>query len=394
MSGEVLDAWSKRTLGSLIDFVNGFAFKPEDWRDAGTPIIRIQNLNGSDAFNYYDNTIPERYHVRAGDLLFCWSGSRGTSFGARKWQGPLGYLNQHIFRCVVSSDLDFDFAYFLLEGMTSGIEAEAHGGGGLVHIKKSEIVKFEALIPPLDEQRRIAEVLRSIDKTIVAAEAVVVQADEAFEALLADLFLFYGNASAKLETYCLAGGLQTGPFGSQLKAEDYVDEGIPVIMPVDLTPEGIDFVGAKNAPKAKSRELARHILQPGDVLFARRGEIGRCGLYMEGDPTALCGTGCLRARLDTTKIDPALAYFLIQSRQARDWLCAHAVGATMPNLNTTIIGDLPMPDIPRDEQSAWVDALLMIEGARRINQRTLVAVRQAKSTLMADVLSGHVRVPT
>jgi len=240
---------------------------------------------------------------------------------------------------------------------------------------------------------RVAEVLRSVDEAIAAASLVIAQAGEAFEAVLADLFSCYGDASAKLESYCLSGGLQTGPFGSQLKAEDYEDEGIPVVMPVDLTPKGMDFEAAKKAPVAKSRELARHILQPGDVLFARRGEIGRCGLYLEGDPVAMCGTGCLRARLDTAKIDPALAYFLIQSRQARDWLRAHAVGATMPNLNTTIIGELPMPDIPKAEQGAWVDALLMIEGTRRINQSTLASYQIAKSTLMSDLLSGRVRVP-
>jgi type I restriction enzyme S subunit len=393
MSSEVPEDWRIRSLGSVIDFVNGYAFKPEDWCDTGTPIIRIQNLNGSDAFNHFDGDIPKRYHVNAGDLLFCWSGSRGTSFGAREWAGPLGYLNQHIFRCEVSRDLDDGFAFFLLEDMTGAIEAEAHGGGGLVHIKKSEIVKFDALLPPLVEQLRIAEVLRSVDEAIAAAECVVAQANEAFEAVLADLFSRFGDASVKLESYCLKGGLQTGPFGSQLKAEDYVDDGVPVIMPIDLKPKGIDFESAKKAPVTKSSELVRHILQPGDVLFARRGEIGRCGLYLEGDPVAMCGTGCLRARLDTAKIDPALAYFLIQSRQARDWLCAHAVGATMPNLNTTIIGELPMPDIPQAEQGAWVDALLMIEGTRRINQSTLASYQNTKSTLMSDLLSGRVRVP-
>lgn len=260
-------------------------------------------------------------------------------------------------------------------------------------ISRSNLGAISLPLPPLGEQRRIAEVLRSVDEAIAAASLVIAQADEAFEAVLADLFSRYGDASTKLKSYCLAGGLQTGPFGSQLKADDYVDFGVPIIMPVDLTPKGMNFVAAKKAPVAKSRELARHILQPGDVLFARRGEIGRCGLYLEGDPVAMCGTGCLRARLDVAKIDPALAYFLIQSRQARDWLRAHAVGATMPNLNTAIIGELPMPDIPKAEQGAWVDALLMIEGTQRINQGALVSYQITKSTLTSDLLSGRVRVP-
>jgi type I restriction enzyme S subunit len=164
--GQIPANWSERNLGDVIDFINGYAFKPEDWSASGTPIIRIQNLNGSNDFNYYEGTVPSKCHVHEGDLLFCWSGSRGTSFGARKWQGPLGFLNQHIFRCVVSNELDQAFAFYLLEGMTRHIESEAHGGGGLVHIKKSELVKFEIGLPPIEEQKQIVGILAAVDQEI------------------------------------------------------------------------------------------------------------------------------------------------------------------------------------------------------------------------------------
>lgn len=337
------------------------------------------------------DVVSQKSRFRSGDVLF---GKLRPNLRkvARPDFGGVCSTDIIVLRANPNADADYLFQVLQSEPLVAHAVATA-AGTKMPRTHARSILSFEIATPPLDEQRRIAEVLRSVDEAIAAASLVIAQADEAFEAVLADLFSSYGDASTKLESYCLTGGLQTGPFGSQLKAEDYVNEGVPVIMPVDLTPKGMDFVAAKKAPVAKSRELARHILQPGDVLFARRGEIGRCGLYLERDPVAMCGTGCLRARLDTTKIDPALAYFLIQSRQARDWLCAHAVGATMPNLNTTIIGELPMPDIPMAEQDAWVDALLMIEGTRRINQSTLASYQIAKSTLMSDLLSGRVRVP-
>lgn len=337
------------------------------------------------------DVVSQKSRFHAGDILF---GKLRPNLRkvARPDFGGVCSTDIVVLRAKSTADPAFLFQVLQSEPLVAHAVATA-AGTKMPRTHARSILAFEISAPPLDEQRRIAEVLRSVDYAIAAADAVVTQAAEAFEGLLADLFLHYGGASAKLESYCLAGGLQTGPFGSQLKADDYVDDGVPVIMPVDLTPSGLDFLGAKKAPATKSRELARHLLRPGDVLFARRGEIGRCGLYLEGDPIALCGTGCLRARLDAAKIDPALGYFLIQSQQARDWLCAHAVGATMPNLNTTIIGDLPMPDIPMDEQRGWVDALLMIEGSRRINQRTVASLKQARSTLMSDLLSGRVRVP-
>lgn len=388
-----LDDWREVAVADVVAMLPGFAFKSENFvtdTDAGLPLIRIRDLGLTYTATRYVGDYDEAFAVRDGDILV---GMDGT-FEAVRWQGGKALLNQRVLKLSPARPdaIDEGYLFYRVQPALSELE-QTISGTTVKHLSTKDLKRLTWQLPPLDEQRRIAEVLRSVDEAIAAASLVGAQAGEAFEAVLADLFSCYGDASAKLESYCLTGGLQTGPFGSQLKAEDYVDEGIPVVMPVDLTPKGMDFAAAKKAPVAKSRELARHILQPGDVLFARRGEIGRCGLYLEGDPVAMCGTGCLRARLDTAKIDPALAYFLIQSRQARDWLRAHAVGATMPNLNTTIIGELPMPDIPRAEQGAWVDALLMIEGTRRINQSTLASYQSAKSTLMSDLLSGRVRVP-
>lgn len=386
----VPDGWQKRRLGEVCRLWNGRAYKKEELLERGKHLVlRVGNFFTNDRWYYSDLELEDEKYCDDGDLLYAWS----ASFGPRLWAGGKVIYHYHIWKITVDDRLiDKDFLFHFLDWDAEQIKSSIGSGSTMIHVTKGAMEQRAISLPPLDEQRRIAEVLRSVDDAIAAAEVVASQAAETFAALLAELFSRYGAASAKLESYCLKGGLQTGPFGSQLKAEDYVEEGIPIIMPVDLTPDGMDFEGAKKAPTGKSYELARHILQPGDVLFARRGEIGRCGLYLDSDPIALCGTGCLRARLDANKIDPVLAYFLIQSRQARDWLCAHAVGATMPNLNTAIIGDLPMPDIPLPEQAAWVDAMMMLERTQRINQRVIVTHQMTKAALMSDLLSGHVRV--
>ena len=94
--------WVVRTIGEMFSLINGCAFKPEDWKPIGTPIIRIQNLNDPSAeFNYSQAPVPERNRVESGDLLFAWSGTLGSSFGARIWNGPSGVLNQHIFKMLM-----------------------------------------------------------------------------------------------------------------------------------------------------------------------------------------------------------------------------------------------------------------------------------------------------
>ena len=137
--GEIPEGWRTKKLKYVTDFVNGAAFKPSDWKEAGVPIIRIENLNGGEEFNYSSETIDSKYHVRKGDLLFAWSGNRGTSFGPFLWQKDgLHYLNQHIYR-LEYYPFEKKWFYWSLKAVTTHVESEAQGIIGLVHITKVEL---------------------------------------------------------------------------------------------------------------------------------------------------------------------------------------------------------------------------------------------------------------
>ena len=99
--GLIPDDWLTSTIGDSMRLINGRAFKPTEWKDSGLPIIRIQNLNDPNSeFNYFAGQVDDRHLVQSGTLLFAWSGTKGTSFGARIWTGATGVLNQHIFKVV------------------------------------------------------------------------------------------------------------------------------------------------------------------------------------------------------------------------------------------------------------------------------------------------------
>lgn len=297
-----------------------------------------------------------------------------------------------VFRAKAGADVDFAFQLLQSEPLVAHAVASS-AGTKMPRTHARSILKFEAATPPLDEQRKIAEVLRSMDEVIALAKRSASSARSTFNRLIDDLHARYEGNSAPLADFCVPKGLQTGPFGSQLKVADYVDQGIPVIMPSDLRPNGIDFLGAKATSTLKADQLPQHHLKPGDILFSRRGDVEKCGLYLEGDPPAICGTGCLRARIDGSKADPVLIYFLAQSERCGSWLAQHAVGVTMPNLNTSIVGSLPMPNLPLPDQKQWVDALLLAEGACRVNEAYHRQAQIMKSVLSSDLLSGRVRVP-
>lgn len=163
--------WDVRTIGEMFHLINGCAFKPEDWKPSGTPIIRIQNLNDPSAeFNYSQAPVPERNRIESGDLLFAWSGTLGSSFGARVWNGPSGVLNQHIFKVLMDEQqITLPFALLVLARVEEDIAKKSHGfKASFVHVKKSDLVKVDLPLPPLPEQQRIASCLSSLDALITA----------------------------------------------------------------------------------------------------------------------------------------------------------------------------------------------------------------------------------
>src|SRR5947209_3634990 len=121
--------WEVKSLNRLCDLLNGLAFKPEDWTEFGLPIIRIQNLNGGIEFNFCDGSkVPDDYTITPGTLLFSWSGNRGTSFGPYIWNGPIGALNQHIFKATEKPNVNRRWLFYALDEVRQKAEHAAHGG--------------------------------------------------------------------------------------------------------------------------------------------------------------------------------------------------------------------------------------------------------------------------
>jgi type I restriction enzyme S subunit len=196
--GELPSSWQVRPIGELCDFVNGQRFRTAEWSDAGLPIIRIQNLNGSREFKYFAGYAKPEWQVAPGELLFAWAGMRGVSFGPCLWNGPHGVLNQHIFRIRPKQGVSKAWLYELLREVTHQLERKAHGfKDSLLHLRKADVTGHLVPVPPYDEQRAIARYAADID----AATALDERALERLEALRRGLTndLFTGRVPTRRE---------------------------------------------------------------------------------------------------------------------------------------------------------------------------------------------------
>lgn len=137
--------------------------------------------------------------------------------------------------------------------------------------------------------------------------------------------------------------VQTGPFGSQLHQSDYVDVGIPSIMPVNIgdrmniSTEKIVYVTEEDAIR-----LSRYRTQKGDIVYSRRGDVEKCAYINEIEEGWLCGTGCLRIRIDSAHADSKFVAYYLSTEEMKSWISNNAVGTTMPNLNSSILQQVPL----------------------------------------------------
>lgn len=150
--------WEWVRLGDILEMLNGRAFKPTEWIEEGLPIVRIQNLNNSEAtFNFCDEgSVDNRHIINNGSFLISWSGTPGTSFGAFIWNGGKAALNQHIFSCFQL--VEVYYSQFLMLAINARLEeliAKAHGAVGLQHITKGKLEALPLVLPSKKEQQRI-----------------------------------------------------------------------------------------------------------------------------------------------------------------------------------------------------------------------------------------------
>lgn len=189
------------------------------------------------------------------------------------------------------------------------------------------------------------------------------------------------------------GGLvQTGPFGSQLHQHDYTDDGVPVVMPKDIIAGRVDECSVARVPEAKARQLSRHMLKSGDIVFPRRGEIGKCALIDKDQEGFLCGTGCIKIELPKNVYSPRFLYYHLGLRNVVEWLERNAIGTTMLNLNTSILGSVQIPDVDLVFQKSVVGVLGVYDDLIENNRRRIQLLEQAARLLYKEWFV-HLRFP-
>jgi type I restriction enzyme S subunit len=184
------------------------------------------------------------------------------------------------------------------------------------------------------------------------------------------------------------GTIQTGPFGSQLHMSDYSDAGTPVVMPTNIRNLRIDPTGIARVTEDHVKRLARHKLRVGDIVYSRRGDVEKCALITEQEAGWLCGTGCLLVRVQGPSLDARFLAYSLAMPETRAWISQHAVGATMPNLNTEILREVPVEVPSIGLQRAIAATLGSLDDKIESNRRAAGLIEKLLRLEFRRVVSG------
>jgi type I restriction enzyme, S subunit len=373
--------WADTKIGELCHLVNGRAFKPTDWGNVGLPIIRIQNLNRPDAaFNHFDGTVSEKFLVRNGDLLFAWSGTPGTSFGAHIWDGSKAILNQHIFNVRYNRQaVDKAFFRYAINQTLDEQIAKAHGGVGLRHVTKGKFEETDIGLPPLPEQRRIVAKVDSLSaKSRRARERLdhVPRLVEKYKQAI--LMAEYAEAQRRSEQTATLGSISLEVRNGLSKKPTDDPAGFPILRISAVRSMTVRLQDVRyypdNVPEAA-------LLRDGDLLFTR----------YNGNPdfTAVCGMvaglACqttypdklIRVRLSDAA-NPKFVEAIVAAGHSREWLAPHIkTAAGQHGISGADLKLLPIPlpalaqqdIIARRVETAfnWIDRLASeVTSARKL----------------------------
>ena len=384
---------SRVPLGDIADFVNGVAFKPDDWEESGKRILRIQNLTDSTKpFNRTNRAVAKKYEVSPGDLLVSWS----ATLGVFVWDGPdTALVNQHIFRVVPDYErIDPSYLRHMLSDALVQMGQHLHGAT-MKHVNRGEFLATTIPLPPLDKQKRIARILDSADALRAKRREVLAELDTLLQSTFLDMFgdpvtnpmgwkiegfdNWLDNIDSGWSPKCLSRRAHIGEWGVlRLGAVTWCefDDSDQKALPPSLAPRPELEVAA------------------GDLLFARKNThdlVAAVAYVHKVRPRLMLSDLIFRLRLKSgIEVKPAFLWQLLIQPKQRQVIQKFAGGSagSMPNISKAKLKTLKLIMPPLDLQHRFAAIVESVEHQKASQRAHLAELDTLFASLQSRAFRG------
>jgi type I restriction enzyme S subunit len=273
-------------------------------------------------------------------------------------------------------------------------------------------------LPPLPEQRRIADILSTVDKQIQQTDEIIEETKKLKKGLFNDLIST--GVEQNTTTKCVKvgplqieipekwsikqlknvvldedGAIRTGPFGSKLKNEHHVPEGVKLYEQRHVYEENFDIGNRHVTEEWYHSELTSYEARPCDVLITLQGTVGKAAMIPESAEKGVINPKLIRIRPDDSIVDPNyLARFLDDARISNQQIEFLSHGAVVSGLNVQTVGQIKVPLPPLSEQRKIINAVNKIGQKVSEEENKKELLKDLKRGLMQNLLTGKIRVNT
>jgi type I restriction enzyme, S subunit len=298
--------------------------------------------------------------------------------------------NQGFKSLIFSQQASPDFYYHVL-GTTIREMVRRASGTTFLEISSKEFARITVPHPPMPEQRRIAEILDTLDERIRRAEQLIAKSLLYRAGLISDLINQCPRRSR------LEAALVGAPGNGIYKPASMIGRGTLLVGQTAFTPDGLVDTSVARRAVVTHTELERFGLRDGDILvsrvFATLEGVGQPAWVRSLPEAAVYESNMMRLRPDTRCADSYFLFLTLQTRSAREWIVQHANLSNQASIAQTVLTSMPVW-LPEISEQRRVGAILSAEAEKReVGARELRKLMLMKEGLGADLIYGRVRVP-
>lgn len=381
MSREVPEGWRAGKFDTFITLQRGFDLPVQDRRQGTFAVIASNGqidshaeprIPGPAVVTGRSGTLGKVFHISEG----CWP--LNTTLYVKDFHG---------------NDPEF-VSWFLKQ-----FKLERFGTGtGVPTLNRNVVHEVEVALPPLHEQRRIAEILSSVDKAIAATRAVIDQTIKVRSEILSTSFPEDQAAGASTADDTFE-GWSVEPASSicesiidcKNRTPPVTEDGYAVVRTPNVRNGRFRYEGLQFTDKQSFQEwTAKGMPRAGDILFTREAPYGEVCM---APAMAFClGQRMMFLRPDTSRVSSDFLLYALQSGPVKKEMFRRAGGSTVGHLRVGDVRELPIPVAPRDVQLRLTSTLRSLDEALYSNEESLSRLEACKFALMSDLLTGRKRV--
>jgi len=413
--GEIPKDWNIERLGRLINYVKGK--KPKKLYDQkinenSLPYLTAEYMRGLETPKWCDpKEDPSMIKVNSDDVIMIWDGS----YAGHVFTGFNGVLASTMIKIIPKyNNLDKKFLYYYLT-ISSRRLKRTTVGTGVPHINKKIFEELYIPLPPLEEQKRIANILSMIDSGIESVDRAIAKLERIKKALLNELLtgrirvreesgmlMFYretefqdteiGEIPKDWKLVKLSNIVEDIYYGITAKADEH-KTGLKILRTTDIKDYNVDWDSLPFCEITEKRgNIQRFLLKKGDIIIARAGTTGVCVLVEKDFEDVIFGSYLIKIRLNKN-VYPRFIYYFCQSHSYWNQITSGQAGSTIKNINIPLLKSLnvPLPSSVK-EQTAITEILSTVDKAIELYRREKERLLRLKRGLMSVLLTGRVRV--